>query len=448
MEAARSILTSSPVASLDDYLVGGGSEGLTKALATQPRDIIDVVKRSGLRGRGGAGFPTGAKWETVAESDPGAPKYAVCNAAEGEPGTFKDRWLMRRNPYQVVEGLGIAAFAVGAERGYIALKRSFGPELEAIDRAVGEMTKAGLLGTFEIVVYEGPDEYLFGEEKGLMEVLEGNLPMPRILPPFQEGLFATAGSPNPTLVNNVETLANVPPIMRSGAGWFRGFGTDSSPGTMLFTISGDVKAPGVYELPLGTPLRALVEEIGGGPPDRRSVKAIFPGASAGVLTADHLDVAMDFDAMKEAGSGLGSAGFVVYDDSACIVRALLDFSLFLWVESCAQCPACKQGTSDITKALERIEGGEGTELDLTTAVERTNSVTGGQRCALPTGEALLVSSCVAAFEDEFREHLEQPCPRQRSLPFAKFVDYDETNGRFIYDDAYRAKGPDWMYSDG
>jgi NADH-quinone oxidoreductase subunit F len=447
MEQPGSILTSPTMASLDDHLAAGGSEGLTKALTMSPQDIVAEVKRSGLRGRGGAGFPTGTKWETVATSDPGAPKYAVCNAAEGEPGTFKDRWLMRRNPYPIVEGLAIAAYAVGAQAGYIALKRSFTPELEAIHRAVGEMTKAGLLGAFEIDVYEGPDEYLFGEEKGLMEVLEGNLPMPRILPPFQEGLFATAGSPNPTLVNNVETLANVPHIVRYGAEWFRKLGTEGSPGTMLFTISGDVKAPGVYELPLGTPLRTLVEEIAGGPPGGRGVKAIFPGASAGVLTSDLLDVPMDFDAMKEAGSGLGSAGFVVYDDSACIVRALLDTSRFLWVESCAQCPACKLGTADITEALERIERGEGTELDLNTALERTTTVTGGQRCALPTGEALIVSSCIRAFEDEFRNHLNRSCPLPRSLPFAKFLDYEEVSGRFVYDEAYRAKGPDWMYSE-
>src|SRR5437879_1287998 len=226
MERSRSTLTSPVMTSLDDYLAVGGSDGLTKALALSPPDVVREIKRSGLRGRGGAGFPTGTKWETVAGSDPGAPKYAVCNAAEGEPGTFKDRWLMRRNPYQIVEGLSIAAYAVGAEQAHIALKKNFGPEIEALRRAIGEMSKTGLLGTFQIEVYEGPDEYLYGEEKALMEVLEGNLPMPRISPPFQEGLFATAGSPNPTPVNNVETLANVPLILRSGADWFRGSGTE------------------------------------------------------------------------------------------------------------------------------------------------------------------------------------------------------------------------------
>jgi NADH-quinone oxidoreductase subunit F len=441
---ATGVLGSTP-ASLDDYLSAGGSEGLTKALAAEPEHVIAEVKRSGLRGRGGAGFPTGTKWEAVRAAVPGA-HHMVCNAAEGEPGTFKDRWLMRRNPYQVIEGLAIAAYAVGAQEAHIALKRSFERELAAIRRAIGEMTAAGLLGAFPIAVDEGPDEYLFGEEKALLEVIEGNPPMPRILPPYQEGLFASAGAPNPTAVNNVETLANAPHIMREGAERFRRFGTETSPGTMLFTVCGDVRAPGVYELPLGTPLRTLVEDVAGGPPEGRTIKAIFPGASAGVLTADHLEVPMDFDSLKEVGSGLGSAGFVVYDSSACIVRALRDFSRFLWIESCAQCPACKHGTGDITAALERIESGEGSEEDLTTALGRTNTVTDGQRCALPTGEVALVRSCFQFFEDEIRAHLGEKCPTPRELSFPKLVDYDEREGRFTYDERYRDKRPDWTYA--
>jgi NADH-quinone oxidoreductase subunit F len=440
------LLGGSPVRSLDEYLANGGSEGLTTTLSRNPEEAIAEVKRSGLRGRGGAGFPTGTKWEAVRAAVPG-PKHMVCNAAEGEPGTFKDRLLMRRNPYQVIEGLAIAAFAVGAEEAHIALKSSFEPELAAIRRAIDEMSTAGLLGTFPVEVHEGPEEYLFGEEKALLEVIEGNLPMPRILPPYQEGLFATPGSPHPTAVNNVETLANVPHIIRQGAEWFRRSGTESAPGTMLFTVCGDVQAPGVYELPLGTPLRTLVEEIAGGPADGRGVKAIFPGASAGVLTREHLDVPMDFDSMKLVGSGLGSAGFVVYDESACIVHALLDFSRFLWIESCAQCPACKLGTGAITAALERVERGEGSELDLTTALQRSRSVTDGQRCALPSGEAVLVSSCLGFFEDEFRDHLGRRCPRPRELPFPKLTGYDETGGRFIYDERYRYKRPDWTYAE-
>lgn len=439
------LLSETPVTSLDRYLERGGTEGLTKALEAGPNAVVAEVTRSGLRGRGGAGFPTGTKWGAVRTAQPGS-KQMVCNAAEGEPGTFKDRFLMRGNPYQVIEGLAIAAFAVGAPEAHIALKGSFHAELGAIRRAVEEMAGAGLLGALPINVHEGPDEYLFGEEKALLEVLEGNLPMPRILPPFQEGLFATPGSPNPTAVNNVETLANVPHIMREGAAWFRRFGTESSPGTMLFTITGDVRVPGVYELPLGTPLRTLVEEIAGGLPHGRALKAIFPGASSAVLTAEHIDLPMDFDSMKEAGSGLGSAGFVVYDDSSCIVRALLGFSRFLWIESCAQCPACKLGCADITRALQRIEAGDGSETDLATALERTTIVTGGQRCALPTGEALLVSSCIRAFEREFRAHLGRECPRPRDIPPPLLVDYDEREGRFSYDERYRYRQPDWTYS--
>ena len=437
----------SSASSLDEYLAAAGGEGLTKAIASSPEAVIEEVKLSGLRGRGGAGFPTGAKWEAVRGSGPGA-HHLVCNAAEGEPGTFKDRWLMRRNPYQMIEGLAIAAFAIGAQEAHVALKRSFERELAAVNRAISEMTTAGLLGAFPIAVHDGPDEYLFGEEKALLEVIEGNPPMPRILPPYQEGLFASAGAPNPTAVNNVETLSNVPGILREGADRFRRHGTESSPGTMLFTVCGDVLTPGVYELPLGTPLRTLVEEIAGGPPDGRAIKAVFPGASAGILTADHLDVPMDFDSLKEVGSGLGSAGFVVYDSSACIVHALYDFSRFLWIESCAQCPACKHGTGDITAALERIERGEGSDEDLGVAMARTNTVTDAQRCALPSGEVALVRSCLSFFEDEFRSHLGTRCPNPRELPFPKLLDYDENEGRFSYDERYRDKRPDWTYANG
>jgi NADH:ubiquinone oxidoreductase subunit F (NADH-binding) len=445
VSSETTLVLGSPASSLDEYLAAGGSEGLTKALASSPEQVIAEVKRSGLRGRGGAGFPTGAKWEAVGGAGPGA-HHLVCNAAEGEPGTFKDRWLMRRNPYQLIEGIAIAAFAVGAQEAHVALKRSFERELAAVNRAIADMTEAGLLGAFPIEVHDGPDEYLFGEEKALLEVIEGNLPMPRILPPYQEGLFASSGAPNPTAVNNVETLSNVPSILREGADWFRRHGTESSPGTMLFTVCGDVVAPGVYELPLGTPLRTLVEEIAGGPPDGRAIKAVFPGASAGILTADQLDVSMDFDSFKDVGSGLGSAGFVVYDSTACIVRALYDFSRFLWIESCAQCPACKHGTGDITAALERIERGEGSEEDLGVAMGRTNTVTDGQRCALPSGEVALVRSCLAFFEEEFRSHLGTRCPSPRELPFPKLLDYEEQEGRFIYDERYRDKRPDWTYA--
>jgi NADH-quinone oxidoreductase subunit F len=441
------LIAGEAMSSLDDYIAAGGGRALASAVESSPQAVIDEVKRSGLRGRGGAGFPTGTKWETV-RSDPCPTKFVVCNAAEGEPGTFKDRWLVRHNPYQVVEGLAIAAVVIGAERAFIAIKRAFGREIRLLRRAIAEMEGSGMLGPVPIEIVPGPDEYLFGEEKALLEVIEGNEPLPRILPPHQVGVFARQGSANPTLVNNVETLANVPHIIAKGLEWFRSFGTETSPGTMVFTLCGDVLRPGVYELPLGLPLRTLLCDIGGGAPQGRALKAVFSGASNAVLSPERFDTPMDFDSMRAVGSGLGSAGFVAYDGSACVVRATLAFSSFLYIESCAQCPACKQVSEEITGHLERIERGDGTEADIETALARCLSVTGGQRCALPIGESLLVQSAIRAFEAEFEEHLGRPCPRPRDLPLSKLLDFDEEGGRFVYDERYPLKRPDWTFGSG
>ena len=296
-------------------MLGRGGKALVAALGSSPQAVIEEVNRSGLRGRGGAGFPTGVKWETV-RSDPCPTKFVVCNAADGEPGTFKDRWLQRHNPYQVLEGIAIAALAVGASRAFIAIKRTFEREIGLLRRAIAEMRGSEMLGLVPIEIVSGPDEYLFGEEKALLEVIEGNDPLPRILPPYQVGLFARQRSTNPTVVNNVETLANVPHIIREGAEWFHSFGTETSPGTMVFTLCGDVLRPGIYELPLGLPLRTLLFDVGGGSPPGRAVKAVFPGASNTILTPDRFDTSLDFDSMRAVGSALGSAGFVVYDESA------------------------------------------------------------------------------------------------------------------------------------
>src|SRR6266568_647643 len=276
------LLSDGPVATVDDYIDAGGGSGLSEATKREPAQIVEEVRRSGLRGRGGAGFPTGVKWRTVRD-DPCPTKFVVCNGAEGEPGTFKDRWLLRMNPYQVLEGLAIAALAVGAGKAFLGIKAGFEREIARLRQAMEEMAAHDMLGPVPIEVVPGPDEYLFGEEKALLEVIEGNPPLPRNVPPFMEGLFRVPGSPNPTVVNNVETLANVPHILRNGADWFRSFGTEKSPGTMVLTLSGDVERPGLYELPLGSTLRELVQTIGGGPPDGRKVKAIVPGASTTVL---------------------------------------------------------------------------------------------------------------------------------------------------------------------
>ncbi len=442
----RILLADEPVPSVDAYLERGGGRGLAAAWALAPDEVIERVRGSGLRGRGGAGFPTGIKWRTVRE-DPCPTKYVVCNAAEGEPGTFKDRWLIRANPFLVVEGLGIAAYAVGAERAFIGIKAGFGPEVARLTAAMEEMAERDLVGPVPMELIQGPDEYLFGEEKALLEVIEGNDPLPRIVPPWMEGLFRRPGSPNPTVANNVETLANVPLILDRGPEWFRSFGTEDSPGTMLFTLSGDVRHPGVYELPLGHPLRDLVEGVGGGAPEGRRLKAVFPGASNTIISPEQLDTPLGFDTMGAVGTGLGSGGFVVYDDSACIVRATLAFSRFLYVESCGQCPACKHGTGAITDLLERIDRGEGSEGDVETILARALTVTDAQRCALPTGETLIAQSAIQVFGSEFAEHLGRACPRPRDLPVPKIVDFDGAAGGFRFDERYHLKQPDWTYAD-
>jgi NADH-quinone oxidoreductase subunit F len=428
--------------SFGEYEAAGGGRGLEAALRAAPDAVIDQVATSGLRGRGGAGFPTGEKWRSIRSTGTGA-RFAVCNGAEGEPATFKDRHLLGINPYQVVEGLAIAAYAVGAERCFVGVKETFTDEVEAIRRALGEMDAAEALGGIPFEVVTGPDLYLFGEETGLEEVIEGRLPLPRLARPFMLGLFAEPPNDNPTLVNNVETLANVPHILADGPDWLRSMGTETSPGTMVFTVCGDVVREGVFELPLGTTLRELVEGYGGGAPEGRTIKALFPGASNTVIIPEQLDTPMDFDSMRQVGSGLGAGGFAVFDDSACMVRAAAMYSRFLWVESCGQCPACKFGTGEVTKALHAIETGRGSGQDVELILVRARGSTDGQKCALPTGESLLMQSVVQVFGDEFRAHLGSPCPLPRDLTFHKIAGWDATARAFRYDAAYAARQPDW-----
>ena len=280
---------------------------------------------------------------------------------------------MRANPYQLLEGVAIASLAVGAKEVFIAIKRTFNREIAALERAMDEMRDAGMFGS-PVSLVLGPDEYLFGEEKALLEVIEGNAPLPRQLPPYQYGLFATAlqlgwaaheaepgttptRSVNPTLVNNVETLSNVPHILAKGAEWFRSFGTDLSPGIVVCTVVGDVTRPGVGEVELGVSLGDAIERIGGGVPDGRSIKAVFSGISNPVLVAADLDTPLSYEAFAAIGSGLGAAGFIVYDDRTCIVELAHAFSRFLYVESCGQCPACKLGTQAITERLAECRRG-------------------------------------------------------------------------------------------
>jgi NADH:ubiquinone oxidoreductase subunit F (NADH-binding) len=457
------LLPPEPVATLDAWLATDvGGLGVDAAQRMGPAATIDEVGRSGLRGRGGGGFPTGRKWTGIA-GQTGTRRYLVVNGAEGEPGTFKDRALLRANPYQVVEGLIIAAFAIGAEEAFLCLKAGFEREIANVTRAVQEFQAAGICRECTVNIVGGPDEYLFGEEKAMLEVIEGKPPLPRWFPPYEHGLFAAgpqegweagprAGrpatdGPNPTLVNNVETLANVPHILARGADWFRSIGTAESPGTVVATVVGDVVAPDVGEIELGTPLGAVIDAVGSGPLPGRTVKAVFSGVANAVLTAEHLDIPVSYEGFAAAGSGMGAAGFIVHDDTACMVDAAYRFSRFLSIESCGQCPPCKIGSSEITVHLERIETGAGTDDDIAAIQGWLGRVTDGNRCYLAVEERLVVSSVLRAFPGEFAEHIEtHRCPRPERRPIPKLLDLDR--GVATYDERFWNKRPDWTFADG
>ena len=457
------LLPAAPSGSLDEYLATDtGGLGLRRALDIGPEATIEEVLRSGLRGRGGGGFPTGRKWAGVA-GQPGS-HYLVCNGAEGEPGTFKDRALLRANPYQLVEGLLIAAFALGAREVFVALKASFGREIDRVTSAVAEMQAAGLGAECAITVVRGPGEYLFGEEKALLEVIEGRDPLPRRFGPHEHGLFATApqmgweassGEPghrptpgsNPTVVNNVETLANVPHVMARGADWFRSMGTPESPGTVVCTVVGDVVAPDVGEVELGTPLSAVIDAVGSGLHAGRQLRAVFSGVANPVVTPEHLDVAVSYEGFAAIGSGMGSAGFIVVDDTRCMVDVARTFSRFLAVESCGQCPPCKLGSAEITARLERIESGSGDDHDVAEIGAWLDKVTDGNRCYLAVEEQVMVASILRAFPGEVDEHLAAGrCPRPHHFALPLLVDL--SGGRAVYDDWIARKRPDWTYEPG
>ncbi len=389
-------------------------------------------------------------------------RYVVCNGAEGEPGTFKDRAILAADPYQVIEGVAVAAFAMAATQAFVALKASFRPQLDRLERALTEMEAQGLAGDVPIAIVAGPEEYLFGEETGLLQVIEGDAPLPRLLPPYLHGLFATApesgwsagprgraGPPtsfsasNPTLVNNVETLATVTHVLARGPEWHRGQGTASSPGRVVCTVVGDVVAPGVGEVELGTPLRRVIDGVGGGVRAGRRVKAVLSGVSNPVLTGDQLDTPLSYEAMEAAGSGLGSCGFVVYDDTTDMVEVARAVSRFLYVESCGQCPACKLGTGAITEALDALVAGRGDGDTIEQLGARLRSVTDGNRCYLPVQEQRVVASLLRAFPEDFAVASEGVGVRLRGLGVAKLVDV--AAGRAVLDDRQARKRPDWTY---
>jgi len=400
---------------LDGYRrLAGGYETLERSYKEMEQDeVLKELEDSGLRGRGGAGFSMGKKASFLPRGE--MAKYLCCNADESEPGAFKDRELMQRNPHQLIEGIAIAALAADAGHAFIFIRGEYAAQADILDQAVAEAYEAGYLGTnilgchrdLELVVHRGAGAYICGEETALLDALEGKRGNPRLKPPFPavQGLYG-----GPTLINNVETLSNVPHIVRHGAEWFKGFGTEQSPGTKVVSISGGVKRPGNYEVELGIPTRELICELAGGSEDGHEIKAFFPGGSSSpVLTAEEgLDLPYSFEAMAEAGSMLGSGSIIVCDDRVSIPHLALRTARFYHHESCGKCVPCREGTNWTVKMLERMVRGEATPMDLDVVSSVQQNIIGHCLCVLGDSMAMPVGAMVRKFREEFEEVMEDP----------------------------------------
>ena len=391
-----------------------GYEALRTALTLQPGELVERVKASGLRGRGGAGFPTGLKWQFVQKDSP-RPKYICCNADESEPGTFKDHVLMERNPHLLIEGCAIACYAIGAKVAYIYIRGEFLHVQRVLEREIAKAYEGGYLGRnifgsgfdCDVYLHRGAGAYEAGEETALIESLEGKRAQPRIKPPFPAvaGLYQC-----PTAVNNVETLCNVPLIVRRGAEWFGGLGPEKNGGPKLYCISGHVKKPGVYEASMHTTLRELIYGHAGGMRDDRPLKAIIPGGSSvPLLLPDQLDTPASFDEVQKAGSLLGSAGLVVLDDTVCMVWLAMNLLHFYRHESCGKCTPCREGADWLYKLLQRVENGEGREKDLDLLFGVSNNIVGKTLCAFGDAAATPVLTTMKLFRAEYEAHVREGC---------------------------------------
>lgn len=397
---------------LEGYQKHGGYQTLKKALQLQPQAIIDEVKASGLRGRGGAGFSTGTKWGFLPKN--GEPRYLLCNADEGEPGTFKDRMMMEKAPHQLIEGMIISAFAIGSKKSYIYIRGEYFYAASVLLKAVKEAYAAGLLGKnilgsgfdHELDVYSGAGAYICGEETGMISSLEGLKGQPKLKPPFPaiQGYLR-----KPTIVNNVETLAAVVPIMRDGAAAYKKFGTEKSTGTKLFSLSGNVNKPGNYEVPLGYSLKDMIYKLGGGMKPGRKLKAVIPGgSSAPILTAEEAERAtLDYECMAQMGTMLGSGAIIVIDDTNCMVDCLGNLTHFYHHESCGQCTPCREGTGWLDKTVHSILGGQGRLSDIDLLVKVAENMKGRTICALSDAAALPVLSFVQKFRSEFEYYVRE-----------------------------------------
>jgi NADH-quinone oxidoreductase subunit F len=404
---------------IDVYRSRGGYEQMRRALTQMtPETVLDELLASGLRGRGGAGFPSGKKISFIPKVN--VDKYLVCNADESEPGTFKDRELMQKCPHMLIEGIVIAAYAAGASRSFIYIRGEYSHQADIIDAALVEATDAGFIGEnilgsgfdLSLVLHRGAGAYICGEETGLLDSLEGKRGNPRLKPPFpaNQGLYQ-----GPTVINNVETLMTMPHILRMGGEEYAKIGTETSAGTKVVSVSGNVRKPGNYEVELGVPSREIIFDLAGGPPDGRAVKFWFPGGSSSpVLTADDLDVPYDFDALQKAGSMLGSGAIIVVDETVPVVDVALKLAKFYRHESCGKCTPCREGTRWTVSMLERVDAGTATPMDLDIMASVQEQIIGNCLCVLGDAMAMPIGSMVAKFRQEFEDHIE--AARQRN-PF-------------------------------
>lgn len=406
-------------AEISAYRKAGGYNNLARALDMQPSEIIDEIKKAGLRGRGGAGFPTGMKW-TFASADPKFPKYLLCNADEGEPGTFKDRPILEKNPHLLIEGMAISAHALKAEYGYIYLRGEYPKAKDILDNAIKQAYAEGFLGDnmlgkgirFHLSVHQGAGAYICGEETALIDSLEGKRGQPRLKPPFpvNSGAFSM-----PTVVNNVETFANVPYIIQIGSAAYSKIGNPECPGPKLFSVSGHVERPGVYELPMGTILREIIYDHCGGIKGGKKLKAVIPGGiSTPVLPPDKIDCPMDFVSMPKFGSMLGSGAVIVFDETTCLVRVCYRALKFFEHESCGKCTPCREGTAWLRSILGRIEEGKGKKEDIDLLVDVAGNIAGKTFCPLGDGAAGVVANFIKHFRSEFEDHINNEGCRFRS----------------------------------
>lgn len=395
---------------LDFYQRGGGYKGLNKALTLEPSTVRLMVQESDIRGRGGAAFPTGMKWGFIPFALPG-PRYLVCNADESEPGTFKDRYVMENNPHILIEGMAISAYGLGVEQGFIFIRGEYPRCVEVVKSAVAEAKEKGFLGeqilgsdfSFNIMVLVGAGGYICGEETSLLNTIEGKRPSPRSKPPFPQakGLWG-----RPTIVNNVETLSYVAPIVTNGPEWYKSLGVGNRAGTKLFCLSGKLKRPGCYELPMGTSLREIIEKWGGGMLDGYRIKGVYPGGSSvPILSADELDIPMDNDDLRKVGNRLGSAGIIVIDDKFCMVRAALNLTRFYARESCGFCTPCREGLPWIADLLQMLEEGKGREGDMELLYGLCDGIIGKSFCPLAWGAIDPIKSAMDKFKQEFEDHI-------------------------------------------